>query len=185
MTCCHTLFDAARFGHIRCLKELIGSGDDPSETDESGGIPLFEAAAAGRLDCAAFLAPLCDVNRLDLRGRTALSWAVQNGWTEVCKLLLSCGADPSLSAGGTHCLHFAAMFGRNACAGLLAKASPRLLQTPDLGGLLPEQVAAAHNRPVLADALRQARLALDCLDEKEALGSCAMPKPAQRKPQGL
>ncbi len=72
----------------------LSEGESFDDIDEYGFTPLIECAIAGRLEIAEqLLLRKIDVNKIDVVGRTALHWAVDNNNYEIAELLLRYHAD--------------------------------------------------------------------------------------------
>ncbi|MGC1182171.1 Dot/Icm T4SS effector AnkH/LegA3 [Legionella sp.] len=72
----------------------IRAGDSLDDIDEYGFTPLIECAITRQPEIAKqLLARKVDVNKLDVAGRTALHWAVDNNDVDLARLLLTEGAD--------------------------------------------------------------------------------------------
>lgn len=110
------LHAAAIKGHVRCISVLLDSGADMKCNDYHGYSPYHRAAINGFVDCVAFfLTKGIDINQKTLRdsrpprnnilagalryvnndGKTELILALENGKTEVVKLLCEQGAEMS------------------------------------------------------------------------------------------
>jgi ankyrin repeat protein len=70
---------AARSGHIAVIQVLIEFGADIHETGKGGSPPLVSAAAAGQVDCLAYIVSELGANlrQCDLQGQSALHVAVR------------------------------------------------------------------------------------------------------------
>ena len=141
---------AAGSGHLEICKFLIARGADPAATSHDGVTPLqvalravnknppviaylqtlrdyvglLEAAEAGSVPAVNdFIARGADVNEVDLRKRTALHDAAENGHTKVMVALLEHGADPRREAldGDLTPLSLAAMLGKQESTETLLK----------------------------------------------------------------
>ena len=70
------LLEAARRGDLSAVKQLIGDGADPNQTDANGETPLLFAAMSGHLAVAKLLlAAGADASRRDSLGYDAYSAA--------------------------------------------------------------------------------------------------------------
>lgn len=90
------LVDAAWFGKMNPLRQLLNAGVGPNVKDRQGQTPLDLAAGSRQLEAVRVLLQHgADPN---LRGRTsqsALAEACWDGETEIARLLLEAGAEPS------------------------------------------------------------------------------------------
>jgi len=91
----------ARGGSIGVVRELLGAG---AAIDHRGGVegmgmtPLHMAAAKGQTAAAATLLALgANVDTLNARGESALTWSITEGHPETALALLEAGADPDLA----------------------------------------------------------------------------------------
>eukprot|EP00798_Chlamydomonas_sp_ICE-L_P022308 gene22308-biopygen30990 len=74
------LFEAARHGHVECIKALLDSGADVNIKDIDGITPLQGAALHGHDECVkALLGHDADVNVKDTQGHSALDQALRSG----------------------------------------------------------------------------------------------------------
>jgi ankyrin repeat protein len=92
------LWVCAESSNIDKAKACILAGADPS--GPSGGektTPLTRACIFNQVEMVKFLAPLTDVNHLDLFGSTAAHRCCQNGHHECLKILHEAGADFSIA----------------------------------------------------------------------------------------
>jgi hypothetical protein len=72
------------------------AGDSLDDIDEYGFTPLIESAITRQPKIAEqLLARKVEVNKLDVAGRTALHWAVDNNDVDLARLLLTYGSDPN------------------------------------------------------------------------------------------
>ncbi|CAM8976872.1 unnamed protein product [Rhodiola kirilowii] len=97
--------NAAYFGDLYQLKNLIRGGADPKKTDYDGRTPLHLAASRGYEDIASFLIQEgTDVDLPDNFGNTPLLEAIKNGHDRVASLLVKEGASLKFDdAGGFLC----------------------------------------------------------------------------------
>jgi ankyrin repeat protein len=87
------IHDAARDGDRERVAQLITTGADITEPDESGEPPLLLGALRGRLDVVALLLEKgADIEIRNKGGLTALHAAAYGGHLDVVELLLSKGA---------------------------------------------------------------------------------------------
>lgn len=103
------IFDAARFGTIDDVKELIAKNPDTiNVVDASGYSPLTLACYRGNDKVAIFLASKVEDIDGESKYGTPLMAAVYKNREAVVKVLLEHGADPNLAdANGTSPLHYA------------------------------------------------------------------------------
>ncbi|MBI4485338.1 MAG: ankyrin repeat domain-containing protein [Acidobacteria bacterium] len=88
-------------GNLPMVERLLEAGADPRERGPNGETTLMFAAHNGRVDLIRRLvAAGVDVNaREDIRGTTALMWAVAERHAEAVKALLAAAADPAIRSG--------------------------------------------------------------------------------------
>ncbi|XP_071519663.1 uncharacterized protein [Panulirus ornatus] len=100
---CSSVGLASRMGDSRALKELLQAGHPTNGHDNRGWRPLHEAAEGGHVECVRLLLMADDVeiDALTHESTTALHLACGSGpsHSEVVRLLLSAGADPSMVEG--------------------------------------------------------------------------------------
>lgn len=87
---------AAMLGLAEAVRALLRFGSQASARDQHGETPLHKAAREGHLSTVALLARVSDVNLGNHLGMTPLHWAALAGRRDVAKVLLECGADPSM-----------------------------------------------------------------------------------------
>lgn len=107
------LWCAAGFGHINCVRTLVGSGADVDHPTKAFSTPLRAACFDGRLDIVRFLVEHgADVNIPNKFSNSCLMIAAYKGHLSIIEYLLSLNCDPDGKAkcGGT-ALHFAAETG--------------------------------------------------------------------------
>jgi len=93
--CRRVIHWAVARGDKELLEELLRKGADASALNEFGCTPLHMAVAVGRPEIIKLLLPKVDPNARDLRGNTALNYAVACGNEQVVGWLLDRGADPN------------------------------------------------------------------------------------------
>lgn len=105
--------------HLACEKgdglitdALLEAGADPDTVDNTKDTPLMAACYSGNLNVIAAIVkriPRESLNRCDDSGKTALSWATENGNRHVVEYLLYSGADPNRmdDKGWTPCFYTA------------------------------------------------------------------------------
>ena len=105
--------------HLACEKgdglitdALLEVGADPDTVDNTKDTPLMAACYSGNLNVIAAIVkriPRESLNRCDNSGKTALSWATENGNRHVVEYLLYSGADPNRmdDKGWTPCFYTA------------------------------------------------------------------------------
>ncbi len=97
------LWVAAKNGHVRVLKVLVGAGASATKATTDGVTPLHAAAGGGHLACVQHLVSLSDVIatievvQRNRDGATALWVAAKEGHLQVLKALVGAGANPSMS----------------------------------------------------------------------------------------
>jgi ankyrin repeat protein len=90
---------AASRGHEETVGFLLSQGAQAHTTDDDGITPLMSAAKGGYLGVVRLLLKHMEgqgIEVTDLKGRTALHHAAARGKGDVARLLLLCGANPSL-----------------------------------------------------------------------------------------
>ncbi len=91
------LHDAAYYGDLERVKELLKKGADPNIKNYEGWTPLHIAASKGHVDIARLLLEHgADPDAEDNYGFTPLHTAAYKGRVDMVKLLLEYGADPSI-----------------------------------------------------------------------------------------
>jgi ankyrin repeat protein len=92
---------ACLHGGLPMVERLLRAGADPRERGSNGETTVMFAARSGRVDLITRLvAAGVDVNaREDIRGTTALMWAVSERHAGAVRALLAAGADPSIASG--------------------------------------------------------------------------------------
>lgn len=99
----------------------LREGDSLDDIDEYGFTPLIECAITRQTKIAEqLIARKVNVNKLDVAGRTALHWAVDNNDLEMSRLLLAHGADPNAyTRNGLSVLVYPVLRGQDALKQLL------------------------------------------------------------------
>jgi hypothetical protein len=87
----HPLFAAVTANSPDVVKLLLSHGANPNIRDESYCTPLMRAAEKKHNDCVLELlrCPRCQVDAIDLRGRTALFYAMRDVDTSLAKMLIA------------------------------------------------------------------------------------------------
>ena len=88
------LFSAASNGHHDICALLLERGADPSIRNKDGETPILPASSYGKADVVKLLLQnrATEVDVLDGKGRTPLSYAMEHGHEEVLKHLINAGA---------------------------------------------------------------------------------------------
>jgi hypothetical protein len=91
---------AAKYGHVHCIKVLLAVNANVSIKDRDGTPPIFLAGQNGHVDAVRVLRlqGQADVNATDKEGRTTLFIAARNGHVGVVTTLLAFSADTNLRA---------------------------------------------------------------------------------------
>ena len=113
---------AAENGCLESLQLLLSYSIAFNQKYQSSMTPLMLAASKGKFECCELLInKKCDVNFKDaLTGRTALTYAVMNGYQNVMSLLISNGANPTvLDNWGNSLVHYASSYGWTHCLTML------------------------------------------------------------------
>jgi len=154
---------------------------------------LMEACQMGYVDTARELIEVAkiDVDAIDMTGKTALHYAVIEGFAEVTELLLNCGADPNFAARHLHHEELRNIFGNDSslwgepvtplmiaiqCGHKALTAC--LLESganPNLGACSPLILAAMLDQPDIFKSLLQHHATLrKCADGQgnEGLSAC-------------
>lgn len=86
------LYYAVSHSHPKCAKRLLDAGANPTIVNDHHMIPLHRASES--IECAALLiaAHPAGVNATNERGWTPLHWAVLDGTTDICNLLVNAGS---------------------------------------------------------------------------------------------
>lgn len=94
--------NAAYYGDLQQLKNLVRAGADPNKKDYDGRSPLHLAASRGYEDIAQFLIQEgVDINVADNFGNTPLLEAIKNGQEHVASLLVKEGASLQIDNAGS------------------------------------------------------------------------------------
>lgn len=138
------------------VKELLASGANIDEQDNTGGAPLHYASRYGN---TAVVTTLLDanasINPTNKKAQTPLYHAIVGQYSDIVKILLERGADPNIqTAGGYFAIHFAAREGLTGITKALLsnKAEPEA-KTPE--GLTPHALAIKHNQATAAAIIKQ------------------------------
>lgn len=148
---------AAASGDAAQVQVLVGTGNNPNETDDSGYAGLHYAAMNGNLPIIAVLIKAgARIDQRDPLGNTPLSLAAARGQDEAAKLLIEAGADLNAqNHDGMTPLMLAAQHGDlDLVRTLLAHgANPRKL---DYTGRDAAGWARDSHRPAVVAAIRRA-----------------------------
>lgn len=96
------LFDAIIAGDTDSVVLLLRQGADPNGWDEAHTVtPIISAVSVNRLEAVGLLlAAGADPNVRDNEGDSPLRLCAQNGYLEMARLLLLCGADKTIHEAG-------------------------------------------------------------------------------------
>ncbi len=157
-----------RFAHLQAAsqalfadKEVFPSGYSQQVPQQVTGLHLAAHFGLDRVACALLLsmAPEDNVDQVDSCGRTALSWAAENGHGKVVRLLLETGqAEPDSIASGRYNqgrtpLSFAAGCGHGAAMCLLLDTGRVDVNRRDRKGWSPLCWAAGHGHDHVVELL--------------------------------
>ncbi len=125
------LSEAARWGEIQLVRQLLEQGVPVDIQDESGGTALMNAASGGQVKIVTLLLERgADVNAMDVeKGYTPLIWCVAGlhkakVYLAVVKALLAAGADATVAGhDGKTALDFARTRGSEELVRLLETAA--------------------------------------------------------------
>lgn len=124
------LFEAAYYGKLLRVKQLLEEGADVNKKNKYGWSPLYIASQQGNTEVVvALLEAGANVNLNHNNKCTALSSAIQNCRRDVVKVLLDAGADPNIKDGqGWTPLRYTMLFGLDSLTRVLleAGAEPKL-----------------------------------------------------------
>eukprot|EP00798_Chlamydomonas_sp_ICE-L_P022789 gene22789-biopygen31438 len=149
------LHNAAREGHVECIKALLDRGAEVETQDNYGRTPLQDAAWKGNVECIkALLDRGAEVNTQDSVGSTPLHKAACNGHVECIKALLDSGAvvDTQNNDGSTP-LHGAACNGHVGCVKALLDRGAEVTIKNILGNTALD-TALGYGRQAVAAAIR-------------------------------
>ena len=126
------LVDAARMGHIECVKKLVECHADVDHRDNDGCSVIQIAAAANQLDIVTFLAQECDcdVENVDNSGCNVLHDVCTRGrWRMLQAIIPHCYNLDVQDANGQTPLHLAVFAHRRECVRflMLAEADSNIL----------------------------------------------------------
>ena len=109
------LIDAAGYGYIKVVKDIIEDGGDINmqDKDRLSVTALMTAASYGQTETVHFLIKAgADLNIRDIYGNTALLWAAHGGRTEAVQALIRAGADlNTINKYGFSALELATQYG--------------------------------------------------------------------------
>lgn len=153
-------------GDLQSVKEVLEQGANPNVETIAGNdakgrrvysTPLMVAASEGLTHIVILLLNhrATEVNMTDSRGWTALFFAAENGYTEICQLLLDHGADPNIRSGqlGTALIR-ATIQGHIDIVDLLVKRGAKA-SFPDSIGKSALDFAYKYNYPEIAKLLNE------------------------------
>lgn len=87
------LLEAAKFGDVEAVEDLVAVGKDPNESDEEGRTPLHYACAYDHVEVLEELMKGgADVEKTDSKGNTALHYAAGYARANHIKVLVGAGA---------------------------------------------------------------------------------------------
>ena len=139
------------------VRQIVGTGGNPNDIDESGHTGLHIAAMNGNLQIAAILIKAgAKLDPKDRLGNTPLHYAAERDRVEVVQLLLDLGVpvDPENRNGMTPLMVAASRGNIVVVEALLAKrANPR---KADYTGRDAESFAGDSHRPAVVQAIRRA-----------------------------
>ena len=126
------LIYASLNGHLAVVKELVAAGANLEHADNKGGqTALIKSAGLGHASLAAELIEAgADIDKVDLQGRTPISWAAGYGHVDVVRVLLRHGADVSIrDSDGCSPLHYAVRYRRSAVVSMLIEHGAAAFET--------------------------------------------------------
>ena len=171
--------DAAREGNAQNFMDMNDEDLQAlcSQKDEDGRTLLHSAAVGGNLLLVQLLIDRCSasnaVSTADPDGWTPLMSAVSCGHEEICKLLLSLGADPSaVNKQGRTALHYAASKGRVGIIKLLLQSGAVATSKDCLGALPLHRAAAAGHSDAIKELL--AATPRHLINAKDASGATSL-----------
>lgn len=144
--CAPSPHDLIGRGDLHALETLLQTMPDAVQSrNDLGKTPLFYAVRYERRDAAELLLKYgADINAQDNTGMTPLHTATL-GRRETAQWLLAHGADPAIrDRFGDTPAHTAAIFGSGVITVLAQHGAP--LDTPNLAGLTPLQLARKHRQ---------------------------------------
>lgn len=153
-----TLIDATKDGDLELVRQLIISGEDVNQRDNSGFTPLFYSALRDDIDIArVLLAHGALVDAEDKKGSTPIFLAVQNkrDSLEMLKLLVSAGAniDQSDKYGWTPLLYSVDVVGSNTKAQFLLEKGANPNVQSDVEQEFPLRIAISWRNSIGAKLL--------------------------------
>jgi ankyrin repeat protein len=152
-----SLIAATISNNIEVVSECLKSGIDPNSVNEKAQTPLIIGCLYGHVDLVTFLLaiPNIAINAQDSDGFTALQYASQNGFEEICQILVSQrGIDPTLAQRfGMTALHWAAQKGFHGIVRALLALSQINVNATDDENWTPLHWAARNGYTDVADLL--------------------------------
>ncbi|MDR0327432.1 MAG: ankyrin repeat domain-containing protein [Planctomycetaceae bacterium] len=142
-----SLHDAALWGRIKIVKNLVSRGADVNAKDDYGFTPLYGAAVQGHVETVQFLVSKgAKVNTKNKDGDTPLLGATKGGYVEIVKFLVSKGADVNVKDQfGSSPLNYAAWSGHVEITKLLVSHGADVLAKNNNGYTPLHSVAQGGN----------------------------------------
>lgn len=91
------LIEAAKFGDVEAVEDLVAVGKDPNESDQEGRSPLHYACAYDHVEVLQELMKGgADIEKTDSKGNTALHYAAGYARADHIKVLVEAGANKAV-----------------------------------------------------------------------------------------
>ena len=120
-TCLHLAAEAGNVEVLNMILPLCFDVNVKTGTKHGDMTALMLTASKGHFkSCEILLNKKCDVNVEDVKGRTALTFAILNGFQNIVSLLICSGAVPTkVDINGNSLVHYATCYGWSHCLTLL------------------------------------------------------------------
>ena len=156
-------------GKIAVVKMLVEAGAGVCVTDNERRTCLTLAACCGHTETVRYLVGLkvVDVNHTDSYGRTALHWAIQEGYRDVMQVLIDAGAGVCVTDNESYtCLTLASVYGHTEIVRYLVGLKEMDVHHADNNGCTALHWAVQEGPPDVVQVLIDAGADMEAKDNR-------------------